>query len=402
VSRRSILVLVAVTLFVAGCPREKEKGERPDEKDKKPATAASASSSAHVDEPEHEGIPKRVRVTPGVVKDAKILVAPVTKERLQVTLVLPGEVVADPDRSARVSSPVPGRLDRITFQEGSPTKKGDLLAMVRVPELGKLRSAHAATTAKASAARANADRLLALADKKLAATQEAVSAKAEADALEAEARAVGEQLRAMGTGESDGGPQLALRAPVSGVVISREAVVGQPITPEQTIATIADLTEVWFLGRVFEKDLGRVKLGAKAEIALNAYPKERFTGVVEYVAQQIDPVARTLTARVRLVNRENLLRIGLFGNALVATGEAEQRPPQLVVPRTAVVDVAGKPTAFVKQADDDYELHELVLGESALGKVEVLNGLREGEQVVVQGAFTLKSVALKSTLAEEE
>lgn len=393
--KRASLVLVALlTPLAAGCPRAEEK--------KPPAPVASASASAHVDEPEHEGIPKRVRLTQAVVKDAKILVAPVVKEPLQITLVLPGEVVADPDKSARVSSPVPGRLDSVTFQEGSATKKGDLLAMVRVPELGKLRSAHAATTAKAAAARANADRLQALAEKKLAATQEAVSAKAEADALEAEARAVGEQLRAMGTGESGGGPQLALRAPVSGVVIARDAVVGQPITAEQTIATIADLSEVWFLARVFEKDLGRVKLGAKTEVALNAYPKERFTGVVEYVAQQIDPVARTLTARVRLVNRENLLRIGLFGSARVATGEAEQRPPQLVVPRTAVVDIAGKPTAFVRQADDDYELHELVLGESALGKVEVLNGLREGEQVVIQGAFTLKSVALKSTIAEEE
>lgn len=393
---RGTLAFAVIALACAGCPKEKPASHE----DPKPA-ASGKSDAAHSDEPKHEGVAKRVRVPPAVVKDAKIVVAPVAKESLAITLVLPGELAPDPDRSARVSSPVAGRLDQISFKEGSTVKKGDVLAIVRVPELGKIRSAQAAAAAKATAARSNADRLKALVDKKLAAEQEALTAKAEAEALEADSRALSEQLRAMGTGEG-GGPQLTLRAPLSGTVVSRDAVVGQPVTAEQAIATVADLSELWYLGRVFEKDLGRVKVGAQAEVTLNAYPKERFNGSVEYISRQIDPVARTLTARIRLQNREELLRIGLFGNAVVATGEAQARPPQLVVPRSAVVEIAGKPVVFVRQADEDYELHDVILGESALGKVEVLNGLREGEQVVVQGAFTLKSIALKSTIAEEE
>lgn len=399
---RLVTCLIAVTLLATACSRDSSKKadeKRPEKSESK--QGAAEKSDAHADEPEHEGIPKRVRIPPAVVKDAKIAVAPSTREALAVTLVLPGELVADPDRSARVASPVSGRLDRVSFQEGSNVKKGDVLALVRVPELGKVRSAQAATAAKAAAARANAERLQALADKKLAATQEALTARAEADALDAEARALAEQLQAMGTGEA-GGPQLALRAPVAGVVVSREAVVGQPITPDQTIAQIADLSVVWFLGRLFEKDLGRVKLGAKAEVQVNAYPKETFEGTIEYITQKIDPIARTVTARVRLANRGQLLRIGLFGNARVGTGEAVERPARVVVPHTAVVEIAGKQVVFVRQADDDYELHDVVLGESALGKTEILSGLREGEQVVVDGAFTLKSVALKSTLAEDD
>lgn len=396
------LALLVVPLV--GCPNKADTNKSPaPAESKKTATDDPNRADGHSDEPEHEGVAKRVRVPPGVVKDAKLAWAPVTKESLALTLSLPGEIVVDPDRSARVSTPIPGRLDQVSFREGSEVKKGDLLALVRVPELGKVRSAHAATSARAAAARANADRLQALAEKKLASPQEVTTAKAEADALDAEARALGEQLRAMGTSESVGsGPQLALRAPLSGVVISRDAFVGQPVTAEQTIASIADLTEVWFLGRLFEKDLGRVKVGAKAEVQLNAYSKERFNGTIDYIAEKIDEVARTVTARIRLENRERLLRIGLFGSARVATGEGQQRPPQIIVPRSAIVEVAGKPVVFVRQADEDYELHEVVLGESALGKVEVLNGLREGEQIVTQGAFTLKSIALKSTIAEEE
>jgi cobalt-zinc-cadmium efflux system membrane fusion protein len=389
-----VLALALAVLGGAACSKNKPPAPREEK--------AEGRHDSHADEPEHEGVAKRVRIGPNVMKDAKIAIAPVTKEVLAVTVVLTGEVTSDPDKTARVSAPIAGRLERVAFKEGSVVKKGDLLAVVKVPELGKIRSAHSATSAKAAAARANADRLSTLAEKRLAAEQEVVSARAEAAALEADARALSEQLQAVGTGETGGGPELGLRAPIGGVVVSRDAVIGQPVTAEQIIATITDLSEIWFLGRVFEKDLGRVKTGANTEIALNAYPREHFTGQVEYIGRQIDPIARTVTARIRLQNRDDLLRIGLFGTARVATGEMGGRPAQIVIPRTAVVDISDKPVVFIRQPDGDFELHDIVLGESALGKVEVLNGLREGEQVVTEGAFTLKSIALKSTLAEDE
>jgi cobalt-zinc-cadmium efflux system membrane fusion protein len=393
-SGRWIVVALVASSF-AGCSAC-SKRSAPDKEDK---DTPSASASTHRDEPEHEGLAKRVRLSPAVIAAAKIETSPVVKEPLATTLSLPGEISPDPDRSARVSSPVAGRVERVSFQEGTAVKKGDALAVIRIPELGKVRGAFTATSAKAKAARANAERLQALAEKGLAAKQEATSAKAEADALEAEAHALGEELGALGVGGGSGS-LLTLRAPVAGMVVARDAVVGQPVTAEQTIASIADMSEVWFLGRVFERDLGRLHQGAKAEIELNAYPKEHFDGVVEYIGRQIDPAARTVVARIRLKNRDDVLRIGLFGTAAIATGE--HRDPTLVVPRTALTEIGGKPVVFVRQPDGDFELHEIVLGDAALGKVEVVSGLREGEQIVVEGVFTLKSAALKSTLGEEE
>ncbi len=394
-SRWYVLPLALLTL--GGCPKGNAKEEA---KPQPPKTAEKAD--AHSDEQEHEELPKRVRLTKEVITDAKVQTAPVAREVLAVTLALPGEIAPDPDKSARVSTPVAGRLVDVRFKEGSAVKKGDVLAIVRVPEIGKVRAAYSATAAKAASARANAERLAPLAEKGLASKQEVVSARAEADALEAEARALNEQLGALGMGTGGSGSELHLRAPVSGIAITRDAVVGQPISAEQTIATIADLSETWFLGRVFEKDLGRLKTGAKTDVQLNAYPKERFEGTVEYLGRQIDPVARTVTARIRLQNRGDLLRIGLFGTARVATGEEGKQSPVLVVPRTALAEIGGKSVTFVRHADDDFEVHEVVLGESALGKVEIVNGLREGEQVVVDGVFTLKSAVLKGTISEEE
>jgi cobalt-zinc-cadmium efflux system membrane fusion protein len=168
------------------------------------------------------------------------------------------------------------------------------------------------------------------------------------------------------------------------------------------LATVVDLSEVWFLGRVFEKDLSRLRVGASADVQLNAFPGEHFAGVVDFVGQQIDPTARTLTARVRLANPAARLRLGLFGAARVDVQEANKSPTRVLVPRSAVTDLGGQSVLFVKEKDGDYVVHEVLLGESALDRVQVLSGLDEGEVVVSHGVFTLKSLLLKSTLAEDE
>ena len=361
------------------------------------------SAPEHSDEPAHEELPKLVRLSPQVIADAQIHASPVQRERLPSTLALPGEVAADPDKSARLSSPIPGRIDSVRFQEGDNVKQGQLLATIAVPNLGRLRAEQAAAAARAAAARANAERLEQLLAQRLTAAQTYRDALAQAEALELEARSAAQHLEALGLGEPRGNPsQLSLRAPFAGAVVSRNAVLGQPVVADEVLAEIIDLSEVWFLGRVFEKDLGRLRLRSKAEVELNAYPRERFAGVVEYIGQRVDPVARTVTARIRLSNRNDRLRIGLFGNAYVALEEVAQREPLLVVPRSALTEVARKQVVFVQHPDGDFELHEVVLGRAAVGKVEVVSGLREGERVVDQGVFTLKSAVLKSTFTEEE
>lgn len=361
----------------------------------------TATSSTHSDEPEHEGIASKVRLSEKVLKDANVRIAPVTKERLAVTLSLPGELSADPDKSARVSSPVSGQLSEVLFKEGTQVRKGAPLARLRIPDLSKLRAGHAATAARAASARSNAVRVGELAAKGLAAPQESISANAEANALEAEAKAMQSQMSSLGLGQAGEGSELVLRAPISGVVVARDAVVGQPVSTGDTIARIADLKEVWFLARVFEKDLEHVRAGALCEVQLNAFPRQRFAGSVEYVGRQIDVVARTVTARIRLRNTGDVLSLGLFGIAHLSVGE-NQDTPKLVVARNAVVEIGGKRVVFVRHADGDFEPHEVTLGEAGLGKIEVVTGLREGEQVVVEGAFTLKSAVLRSSFGETD
>lgn len=403
--------LIACLLVGAGCAnattateKKERPGEGPKDKGEPHGHDAKPAGSAHKDEPEHEELPHHVRLKPEVIEAAGIKTRKVERQKLLPTRKLPGEIVADPDRSARISSPVAGRLEEARLREGAQVKKGEVVAVVRVPELGRIHGAQAAAAARARAARANAERLEDLAKKHLASEQAWLDAKADAEAYSAEARALGGQLAAMGSGSGGTAAPflLALRSPVAGVVVARDAVVGQPVAADQVLGTVADLSEMWFLARVFEKDLEQIRVGSAVEVQLNAYASRRFSGTIELVGQQIDPVARTVTARVRLKNPEGLLRLGLFGAALVSIPGEDGATTRLVIPRDAVTEIGGKQVVFVRQPDDDFEIHPVVLGQGAPGLVEVISGLREGELVVSEGVFSLKSVVLKSTLAEED
>jgi cobalt-zinc-cadmium efflux system membrane fusion protein len=393
------LRVAAVAWLAAACTRSHEPAR--DE----PGTVQPASSGAvgHSDEAEHEELPKRFRLDPRVIRDAKIETAPVAREAWAAVIDLPGEIASDPDQTAKVSALVAGRIKAVYFKEGQGVQKNQVLALLEVPDLGKAKADFAATSAKAAAARVNAQRLRGLAERRLAANQEVLGASAEADALEAEARAAAEQLAAWGTSKTGGvGSELPIRAPIAGIIVARDAVIGQPVAPEQVLASIANLSEVWFLGSVFEKNLSQVRTGAAAEVQLNAYPKERFPGSVEYLSRQIEPAARTVTARIRLTNRGDLLRLGLYGVAHVDLGERAEKPPVLVLPRSAITEIGNQPIVFVQQPDGDFDAHRVVLGQSSLGKVEIVSGLREGERAVVQGVFTLRSVVLKGTFGEDD
>jgi len=393
--RRSLTTCALLALCLFGCKNQQQQPEAHAHE-----SAPKSSADSDHDHGGHADLPRHVRVSSEVLRDAGIQVVKVTKAALTETLSLPGEVSADPDRVARISSPSTGRLEQVSFREGSPVKKGDLLAIVRVPEIAKVRATRAATAARAQAMRANAQRLRALAKEGLGLEQDAVNAEGEAAALEQESRSAAELLATLGAGAS-GAASISLRAPLAGTVVNRDAVVGQPVTDEQTLGTIANLDEVWFLARVFEKDLSRLKAGVAAEVHLNAYPHEHFAGTVEYVGQQIDPVGRTVTARVRVKNRNELLRIGLFGVSQISVEGPVASEPKLVVPQASITEIAGKSVVFVRESENEFELHEVTLGRESLGRREVLAGLRENEEVVSDGVFSLKSIVLKGSFAED-
>lgn len=401
-----------VLLMVTGCGRKaaEELRSPPTSLPRSFPQAADAGKNAtepapHADESEHEELPTKVRLPPEVVRAAGIKTAAAIPDSLPATIDLTGELAADPDRSARLAARVPGRIIAVKAKEGDRVKAGQTIAVLESPELAHARSMLASASARSKAANLNADRLTSLEAKALASGQEVAAATAERTALDAEVSAAKQTLTAFGQGPADargGGSRVMIRTPLGGFVLSRDAVQGQFVDAQHVLAVVGDLEHVYFLGRLFEKDLARVKVGATAEVRLNAYPNETFEAHIETIGRQLDPAARTVTARILVRNHGDLVKVGLFGTARVVVGPAEPSVKRVVVPLSAVTRVANRDVVFVRQPDGDFELHPVTVGRAAAGRVEVLSGLRAGEQIVVEGAFTLKSATLKSTFGEKE
>ncbi len=147
--------------------------------------SAPAATNDHHDEPSHQALPTSLRLTPEVIASSGITTQPARRAVLTEALELPGELIADPDTSAKVAVVVTGRIAKVSFKEGARVRQGDELVVIDVPEVGRLAGELATAQTRAKAARTNASRLSTLADKGLAAKQEVTNADAEADALEA-------------------------------------------------------------------------------------------------------------------------------------------------------------------------------------------------------------------------
>jgi cobalt-zinc-cadmium efflux system membrane fusion protein len=151
---------------------------------------------------------------------------------------------------------------------------------------------------------------------------------------------------------------------------------------------------------IFEIDLARVQKGSTVKIQTESYPGEIFVGKVTYIGDVVDPQSRTVALRVEVPNPKARLKPGMFATAEVATGISSRQA--ILIPAQAIQKIEGKTAAFVQQQDGSFTKRDLELGREFSGQVEVKSGLKEGEQVVTEGSFTLKSELLKAELAGHE
>lgn len=194
-----------------------------------------------------------------------------------------------------------------------------------------------------------------------------------------------EQLRELArTGEAR--HSLTLRSPVSGVVTEKKAQQGMRFMPGEALYQVTDLGAVWVLADVFEQDIALVKLNAVAGVTLDAYPGQRFDGKISYIYPTMKADTRTVTVRVELANPAQLLKPGMFARVELAV---PARGSGVTIPASAVIDSGTRRIALVQLAQGRYAPRELKLGMRSDDYVEVLEGIGEGEQVVVAANFLI-------------
>jgi Cu(I)/Ag(I) efflux system membrane fusion protein len=177
---------------------------------------------------------------------------------------------------------------------------------------------------------------------------------------------------------------LTLRSPASGFVIEKNVLAGQKIMAGDALFKIADLSDVWVEGQVFEQDLAAVRIGQVVHADFQALPGDHRMGRIAYIYPMLDPETRTARVRVVLQNRDRLLKPGMYATIRI---QGAERPNVLTIPRVAVLSTGERSIVFVREANGTLLPREVALGSTTAERVEILRGLSAGEQVVSSATF---------------
>ena len=200
------------------------------------------------------------------------------------------------------------------------------------------------------------------------------------------------------TGARDEADLAPILAPAAGYVLEKNVTPGRTIAPGQDAFVIGDLSQVWMLASVRQDDLGGLRLGQPASVALPGLGDERFAGSITNLGQELDPATRVMQVRIVLKNPGQRLRPEMLATADISVGRAAS---VLTVSSDAVQQINGQDIVFVRTAPDRFVVRPVHVGPTADHRTPVLEGLKAGEQVVVHGSFVLKSHLLRSSMEGE-
>ena len=179
---------------------------------------------------------------------------------------------------------------------------------------------------------------------------------------------------------------LTFTSPVSGIVMEKKAVQGMRFMPGESLFQVADLSSVWVLAEVYEQDIGLVRTGAMAKVRISAYPSESFDGRITYVYATLKAETRTVPVRIEIANPRGALKPAMFAQVELAVGGKDK---VLTVPTSAVIDSGTRRIVLVQKGEGRFEPREVKTGSRSDTHVQVLDGVRDGEPVVVAANFLI-------------
>lgn len=384
----AVAVTVALALALGAC------GEDP--------SGAAAGPAAAASQPEGEAGNEQgsLKLSADEAQRAGIKLETLAEKAYADTVTVTATIRPNQDRIAQVAPRVEGRVVSVAVTLGSEVRRGQVLAVLDSFALGEAHSTLQRAQAAQRVAQSDYQRAESLSAEEIIPRRELQRARATLEIAAAELRAAEDRLRLLGGVPSPGGHATStfpLVAPLAGTVVMKKANIGELGSPAQPLFQVADLSTVWIEANLTEDLLARVRKGAAASVTVAAYPNERFTGRVTYVASMLDKDSRTTPARIELPNPDGRLKPEMFVSATIETGQA--RAPALSVPSGAVMLLQGQPTVFLAE-HGGYAPRPVQTGEKTGGRTVVTSGLKAGDQVVAEGAYALKARLLKSQIGE--
>ena len=340
-----------------------------------------------------------VMLTAEAIERAGIRLAPVTGGSAGSTLRLPGVVEANAYKQVAVTPLVAGRVTRVLAELGQSVRRGQELAEIFSPELSEVETRYISARAEleaherelqrteklveiGAASRQELERLHAEHTSKLTAVE---SARSRLELLGLSASAIA----GLGPGKNVGAVTI-IPAPIAGVVTERMANAGLNVDSSTKLFMVVDLSTVWVVADVYEKDFSRVRVGSQASITTKAYPDTVLTGRVNYIDPQLNATTRTAKVRIEVANPREQVRLGMFADVGIEGG---QQTSGARIPRTAVQNVDNRTVVYLadpKQPNRFIE-REVQLGNASGNDVDVVTGVNEGDTVVGDGSFFLRA-----------
>jgi cobalt-zinc-cadmium efflux system membrane fusion protein len=340
----------------------------------------------------------------------------VTPQQIAGSIAATGKVLVPEDRMANIGPVHEGRIMNLYAGQGSVVKRGQKLADLESADIDQAEAdylkavadyenASRTSAAEVKFAQANYDRTKMLYEKTITAGKNLQQAehdlevaKASAASSVAGARVAVSSARRhlLILGLSDSAidalaskPNLAsvfsLTAPISGIVVERNATVGATVGSDASLFKIIDISSVWIDANVFEKDLGRVRRGQEVRVTVPAFPGVTFLGRVILISSVVNPETRGVQVRTEVSNPDGRLKPDMFANVEIVT---DVRRAAMSLPQSAVLDDGGQKVVFVA-TDKGYEKHIVTTGIQNGDRVEILDGLQAGDKVVIKGNYLL-------------
>jgi multidrug efflux pump subunit AcrA (membrane-fusion protein) len=416
-----LLMLVSV----CGCSKKQNGGDTPDAKSSS-KQGSSGSSASGSDGSSSAGEGKQGQAEPGTVRikredqpKAGIVIADVEARTMPQLLTVPAQVAMDDSHTSHVGAIAAGRVTAVYVLPGQNVRRGAVLAQFHSDSVhetvGALAKAFADADRQRSAvvfaqqaaeryAQLYAIQAASLEEKQRAEQQLKQAQQSLTDALadvHMEREHLSELLQVapetLTPGTLYDRELIPIRSPMDGVVVARNVTVGQVVEAGFDAFDVSNLSTVWVMAAVNEKDIGLVHNGAEADVVTQAYPDTAFPARVERVGNLLDPTTRTIPVRIAVRNPGTELRPGMFASAHI---DGPRTRTALFVPEDALQDVNGNQVVFTTSDGETFKAQIVKLGTRTRGKAEVVEGLKPGDHVVVNGAFMVKGELLKGTVGD--
>ncbi|GJL52967.1 MAG: RND transporter [Nitrospirales bacterium] len=400
-------VFLLFVLFSAAC---QESPSPPSSEGTEAKHERGHESDEHGEEDPHDGDDhsKEITLSPEALEGQTFQTVMVERRVIREAIQSTANIKPNEYKLTHVSPRIEGKAVKVIAELGDLVKPGQILAVLDSIELGSKKSTFRQARTTLLINKTNYEREKRLFEQKISSEKDFLDAQGAYQQSLAAYQAAFEALEMVGLSheEIEGIIQkkghhplssFSLKAPQGGTILARHISPGEMVSPRDKPFTIANLTTVWILLDIYEKDLAGVRVGADVRITVDAYPGETFHGAVVYLGNLVNPDTRTVEARVEIPNRDGRLRPGMFARASIASS-ASQGKQALVVPQNAVQRIEDNPVAFVEEKAGTYTKRVLTLGSEEDRYVEILTGLKEGERVVTKGSFYLKSVLLGEKL----